>query len=69
MMRPKEVICKWVDAFNNKDAEALAELYAEDAVNHQVCNEPVVGKQAIYEMFLDDFKNEMTTIVENIYSN
>lgn len=69
MMRPKEVICKWVDAFNNKDAETLAELYTEDAINHQVCNEPVIGKQAIYEMFLDDFKNEMTTIVENIFED
>ena len=66
MLRPKEVVCKWVDAFNNRDAESLAALYADNAINHQVCNEPVIGKQAIYEMFVSEFENEMTTIVENI---
>ncbi len=70
MLRPKEVVCAWVDAFNNKDAETLAELYEENAINHQVCNEPVVGKQAIYKMFSDEFvAAEMTTIVENIFED
>jgi len=70
MLRPKEIVCKWVDAFNNKDAEALAELYAEDAVNHQVCNEPVVGKTAIHKMFIDEFAAaEMAAIVENIFED
>ena len=23
MLRPKEVVCKWVDAFNNHDVEAI----------------------------------------------
>ena len=40
-MRPKEVLQKFVDAFNQADAETLSLLYAEDAVNHQVANEPV----------------------------
>ena len=38
-------------------------------MNHQVCNEPVMGKQAIYEMFRDEFAVEMTAIVENIFED
>lgn len=51
MLRPKEVICRWVDAFNAHDVEAIACLYHEEAVNHQVANEPVCGLAAIREMF------------------
>ena len=46
-MTPKEVLEKWIDRFNAADAVRLTELYAEDAVNHQVANKPVVGKMAI----------------------
>ncbi|MES1222238.1 MAG: nuclear transport factor 2 family protein, partial [Bacteroidota bacterium] len=42
-MLPKEVVQKWIDAFNKKDSDALAALYSEEAVNHQVMNEPLVG--------------------------
>jgi ketosteroid isomerase-like protein len=35
-MKPKEIILKWGDAFNQADADALADLYADDAVNHPV---------------------------------
>ena len=70
MPTPKEILCRWVDAFNRGDAEALAALYAENAVNHQVCNEPVVGKAAIREMFLREFAEaEMTAIVENMFED
>lgn len=70
MMRPKEVVTKWVDAFNNADAEVLASLYHEDATNHQVTNAPVVGRQAIKEMFIKEFETaEMVTIVENIFED
>ena len=26
MLRPKEVVCKWIDAFNNHDVEAIIEM-------------------------------------------
>ena len=69
-MIPKIIVEKWVEAFNDKDAEALAEFYHEDAINHQVANEPVVGKAAIKKMFADDFaKAEMVCIVENIFED
>ena len=54
-MTPKEVLEKWIDRFNAADAVRLTELYAEDAVNHQVANKPVVGKTAIREMFANEF--------------
>ena len=69
-MRPKELVNRFVEAFNNRDADALAELYAEDAVNHQVAESPVEGKAAIREMFRDSFTTaEMVCIVENIFED
>ena len=50
-MNRKELITKWVEAFNQADADIIAEFYAGNAVNHQVPNEPVKGKKAIREMF------------------
>ncbi len=69
-MNPKELIIKWVILFNKGDAEGIAELYHEDAVNHQVANDPLNGKHAIKEMFRNEFDaTEMTCIVENIFED
>lgn len=69
-MTPKEVLEKWISIFNRADAEQLAELYAENAVNHQVANEPVVGKDAIKAMFTHEFATtEMVCIPENIFED
>lgn len=69
-MTPKEVLEKWIDAFNKADVEALAELYAEDAINHQVANEPVTGKPAIRQMFAHEFSvAEMVCMPENIFED
>ena len=46
-MKPKELIKKWVDVFNEGDADLITDFYAENAVNHQVANDPVKGKKAI----------------------
>lgn len=70
MLRPKEVVFQWVDAFNRQDTEAIAGLYHEDAVNHQVANEPVAGREAIRAMFAAEFAAaDMTAIVENIFED
>lgn len=70
MLRPREVVSQWVDAFNSHNPEALAELYHEQAVNHQVANEPVVGRAAIREMFAAEFAiADMTAIVENLFED
>jgi hypothetical protein len=69
-MRPKAVVLSWVDAFNRADPDALAELYAEDAVNHQVAEAPVQGRAAIRRMFAAGFATaKMTCLVENLFED
>ena len=54
-MEPRDVVGQWVDAFNRADADEVAAFYAEDAVNHQVVQDPVEGRAAIREMFANEF--------------
>ena len=69
-MQPRELVQKWVDTFNTADADALAEFYAENAVNHQVVDEPLYGKAAIHKMFAEEFaRAEMVCIIENIFQD
>ena len=69
-MTPKDILQKFVELFNEADAEKLSELYSDDAVNHQVVNEPVVGKVAIYENFKKEFASvKMVCIVENMFED
>lgn len=71
-MTPKAVIQTWIDAFNRADADAgaLANLYANDAVNHQVMFEPVKGKEAIRAMFEREFAAaDMTCIPVHIFED
>lgn len=69
-MRPKEVLQKFVQAFNNADVEVLASLYSDNAINHQVAERPVEGREAIRKMFADSFAEaDMTCIVENIFED
>ncbi len=50
MSRPKDVLRKWVEAFNTRDAEAAANLYHEDAHSVQLAfGTPLVGRRAILE--------------------
>ena len=65
---PKELVERWVELFNAGDADALAELYEDGAVNHQVAESPVEGRQAIRDMFRREFAAaEMTCIPEVIH--
>ena len=69
-MQPKELIKKWVKAFNNADTDKIAEFYHDDAINYQIPNEPVIGKENIKAMFYAEFQNaDMTCIVENIFQD
>jgi len=69
-MKPREIVAKFVELFNKYDATGLAELYHDDAINHQVANEPVVGKAQIKEMFKKEFAAaKMACIVENIFED
>jgi ketosteroid isomerase-like protein len=65
---PLEVVELWVQRFNAADADGLAELYHPDAVNHQVVQEPVSGREAIRAMFAREFAcADMTCVVETIH--
>ena len=69
-MTPKDVLQKFVQAFNHADVDVLASLYSDDAVNHQVAEQPVKGREAIRQMFVDSFAQaDMTCIVENIFED
>lgn len=67
-MTPRQLVELWVERFNAGDADALAELYHEDAINHQVTQEPIEGREAIRAMFEREFSAaEMLCIPEAIH--
>ena len=69
-MRPSELVTAWVEAFNRGDAQTLASFYAENAVNHQVAESPVTGREAILRMFESGFQAaEMVCLVENLFED
>jgi len=69
-MSPKEIVARFVLRFNDGDPHGLADLYHPEAVNHQVANRPVVGREAILRMFKRAFAAaKMHCIVENIFED
>jgi hypothetical protein len=69
-MEPREVVRAWVDAFNRADVAMLADMYSEDAINHQVAEVPIVGQAAIRSMFASEFaRAKMVCIIENIFQD
>src|SRR5687767_13879035 len=66
-VNPSQLVLAWVEAFNRGDVDALAAFYAEDAVNHQVAEVPVYGREAIRAMFASGFATaKMTCIIEQV---
>ena len=64
------LVKKWVEVFNKGDVQAIGELYHSDAINHQVANKPIEGKEAIQEMFREEFDQaDMTCVIENIFED
>lgn len=67
-MKPTEVLRLWIERFNAGDVDGLMELYAEDAVNHQVVTDPLAGREAIRRMFEIEFgRAEMVCVPEKIH--
>jgi uncharacterized protein (TIGR02246 family) len=67
-MTPRQIVEEWVKRFNAGDADGLAELYHDDAVNHQVTQQPVEGRSAIRSMFEQEFAvADMVCIPEVIH--
>ena len=69
---PRQVIEKWVAAFNSHDADAAAALYHDDATNTQVAaGEPAIGRDAIHNelrQFFEAFPDNYTNI-ENLFED
>ena len=69
-MRPKEILTAYVEAFNQNNIEAMLHLYHDDAVNHQIPDKPIIGKNAIREMLHSEFDTaQMSCIIENIFED
>lgn len=69
-MTTRQVLENWIDAFNKADADLISGLYADDAINHQVANDPVIGKEDIKKMFATEFASaSMVCIPENIFQD
>lgn len=67
-MKPRHLVQAWVEAFNHADIDALVSFYTEEAINHQVAESPVVGREAIKAMFASGFAAaNMVCLVENIF--
>jgi hypothetical protein len=69
-MKGKELISRWVEAFNAANVDLLMECYHEDAINDQVNNTPIEGKAKIRRMFEEEFAiADMVCLVVNIYED
>lgn len=69
-MHPRALVEEWIRRFNAADIDGLAALYAEDATNHQVVAEPLVGRAAIRRMFEIEFSRaRMVCIRENLFED
>ena len=69
-MNPKDVVNTWVEAFNRADVDGLAALYSELAINHQVAEDPIEGREEIRAMFAREFaRAKMVCIVENLFED
>lgn len=70
MTTPRKTVEAWVEAFNAGDADRIGAFYADDATNHQVTQAPVIGREAITQMFRDEFAQaEMTCLVEHLFED
>jgi ketosteroid isomerase-like protein len=54
-MSTRATIERWLTLFNAGDADGIAMVYAEDAVNHQIALQPVVGRAAIAQFHRETF--------------
>ena len=70
MPTAKDTVRAWVDAFNTGSADAVAALYHDDAVNHQIAYGPMEGRAAIQAMFETEFaRAKMVCVVENLFED
>jgi limonene-1,2-epoxide hydrolase len=54
-MTPAQLVEIWIEKFNAADVDGIIALYAEDATNHQVVTDPLVGRENIRTLFEVEF--------------
>ena len=54
-MKPKEIAKEWLECYNRGDADALSGFYHKDAVNDRVADTRLTGRDAIVEMYRQEF--------------
>lgn len=72
MRTPRQVIQTWVEALNAHNADAVAALYHDDAINIQVAiGTPIEGKNAIHRDFVNFFAStpDTYTHIENLFED
>lgn len=52
----REISMKWLELWNNKDAEGLKAFWADDGTAYRQKIEPAVGPEAIYAVYVNEFK-------------
>lgn len=55
MTTSKNLIQEWIHTYNTGDAEKLAGFYHEEAVNERVSGHIAKGKQAIKDLYKEEF--------------
>jgi limonene-1,2-epoxide hydrolase len=67
---PKDIVMVWGSAFNAIYTDAIARLYHNDAVNHQIAYGPMEGRVAIKPMFETEFSRaKMVYNIENLFED
>ncbi|THD65714.1 nuclear transport factor 2 family protein [Robertkochia marina] len=54
-MKPQEIVNKWINCYNEGDADALAAFYHENAVNDRVADAALEGRKKITERYKQEF--------------
>jgi steroid delta-isomerase-like uncharacterized protein len=70
-MDARAVLLEWIAAFHARDPDRVADLYHVEAVNWQVADNPVIGRDNIRDMvaqFFSAFPDSYTN-VENVIAD
>ena len=52
-MSPKELVQRWVSAYNRNDLSQLVAFYVQTAIYHEVGQSPIIGQTAIESRLLE----------------
>ena len=65
----KELIGKYMEVFNTKNAEALGEFYNKNAVIQRTNGEPMFGWDEVFDYLKKDLQNAKARKADNIFED